>query len=101
MITKFGKEVIDWGRKVAPKMWSTTKSAPSKIKKYATDSFSKFHQSDQYRKASDAMNSMKFVTVGEVGKKFTTKTGVGIMAGVGGGAAGYAAGKKKKNKRYG
>ena len=29
MITKFGKEVIDWGRKVGPKMWSTTKSAPS------------------------------------------------------------------------
>ena len=52
MITKFGKEVIDWGRKVGPKMWSTTKSAPSKVKKYATDSFSKFHQSDQYRKAS-------------------------------------------------
>jgi len=47
------------------------------------------------------MNSMKFVTIGEVGKKFTTKTGIGITAGVGGGAAGYAAGKKKKNKRYG
>ena len=98
MITKFGKEVIDWGRKVAPKMWSTTKSAPGKVKKYATDSFSKFHQSEQYRKASDAMNSMKFVTLGEVGKKFTTKTGIGIMAGVGGGAAGYAVAKKKGKK---
>ena len=100
MITKFGKEVIDWGRKVAPKMWSTTKSAPGKVKKYATDAFSKAHQSDQYRKASDAMNSMKFVTLGEVGKKFTTKTGIGIMAGVGGGAAGYAVAKKKKKNRY-
>ena len=46
------------------------------------------------------MNSMKFVTLGEVGKKFTTKTGIGIMAGVGGGAAGYAVAKKKKKNRY-
>ena len=102
MIAKFGKatkEVIDWGRKVAPKMWSTTKSAPGKVKKYATDAFSKAHQSDQYRKASDAMNTMKFVTLGEVGKKFTTKTGIGISAGVAGGTVGYMAGKKKK--RYG
>jgi formylmethanofuran:tetrahydromethanopterin formyltransferase len=92
--------VIKWGKKVGPKVWSATKEAPGKAKKYATDAFSKAHQSDQYRKASDAINSMKFVTLGEVGKKFTTKTGIGISAGVAGGTVGYMAGKKK-NKRYG
>jgi len=35
----------------------------------------------------------------EVGKKFTTKTGIGITAGVAGGTVGYQAGKRKK-KRY-
>ena len=47
------------------------------------------------------MSEMSAMQVREVGAKLTTKTGIGIMAGVGGGAAGYAAGKKKKNKRYG
>ena len=99
MITKFGKGIVDWGRKVGPKVWSTTKEAPGKVKKYTTDKFSQFHQSEQYRKASDAINSMKFVTVGEIGKKFTTKTGIGITAGVAGGTVGYQVGKRKK-KRY-
>ena len=88
-----------WGQKVGPKVWSTTKEAPGKVKKYTSDKFSQFHQSEQYRKASDAINSMKFVTVGEIGKKFTTKTGIGITAGVAGGTVGYQVGKRKK-KRY-
>ena len=88
-----------WGQKVGPKVWSATKEAPGKVKKYTTDTFSKMHQSNQYRQASDAINSMKFTTLGEVGKKFTTKTGIGITAGVAGGTVGYMAGKKKK-KRY-
>ena len=88
-----------WGQKVGPKVWSATKEAPSKVKKYTTDTFSKMHQSNQYRQASDAINTMKFTTLGEVGKKFTTKTGIGITAGVAGGTVGYMAGKKKK-KRY-
>ena len=88
-----------WGQKVGPKVWSATKEAPSKVKKYTTDKFSQFHQSKQYRQASEAINSMKFVTLGEVGKKFTTKTGIGITAGVAGGTVGYQAGKRKK-KRY-
>ena len=99
MITKFGKGIVDWGRKVGPKVWSTTKEAPGKVKKYTSDKFSQFHQSEQYRKASDAINSMKFTTLGEVGKKFTTKTGIGITAGVAGGTVGYQVGKRKK-KRY-
>ena len=37
----------------------------------------------------------------KVGKKFTTKTGIGISAGVAGGTVGYMAGKKKKKNRYG
>jgi len=100
MITKFGKEVIDWGRKVAPKIWSKTKDAPGKAKQFATDQFSKMHQSEAYAKATRAMSDMSYTTVRDVGKKLTTKTGIGIMAGTGGAAAGYAAGKKKK-KRYG
>ena len=88
-----------WSKKVGPKVWSATKEAPSKVKKYTTDAFSKMHQSNQYRQASDAINSMKFTTLGEVGKKFTTKTGIGITAGVAGGTVGYQAGKRKK-KRY-
>ena len=87
-------------KKVVPKIWSATKKAPGEVRKYTTDAFSKMHQSNQYRKASDAINTMKFVTLGEVGKKFTTKTGIGISAGVAGGTVGYVAGKKK-NKRYG
>ena len=89
-----------WGQKVGPKVWSATKEAPGKVKKYTTDAFSKMHQSNQYRQASEAINSMKFVTLGEVGKKFTTKTGIGITAGVAGGTVGYQAGKRKK-RRYG
>ena len=88
-----------WGQKVGPKVWSATKEAPGKVKKYTSDTFSKIHKSEQYRKASDAINSMKFVTVGEIGKKFTTKTGIGITAGVAGGTVGYQVGKRKK-KRY-
>ena len=88
-----------WGQKVGPKVGSTLKETPGKVKKYTTDKFSQFHQSEQYRKASDAINSMKFVTVGEIGKKFTTKTGIGITAGVAGGTVGYQVGKRKK-KRY-
>jgi len=87
-----------WGQKVGPKVWSATKEAPGKVKKYTTDTFSKMHQSNQYRQASDAINSMKFTTLGEVGKKFTTKTGIGITAGVAGGTVGYQAGKRKKRK---
>ena len=93
--------VIKWGQKVGPKIWSKTKEAPGKAKKFATDTFSKVHQSEQYAKASRAIHEMSTMQVREVGAKLTTKTGIGIMAGVGGGAAGYAAGKKKKNKRYG
>ena len=89
-----------WGQKVGPKVWSATKEAPSKVKKFTTDTFSNVHQSNQYRQASDAINSMKFTTLGEVGKKFTTKTGIGITAGVAGGTVGYQAGKRKK-RRYG
>ena len=98
---RYIKPVIEWGKKVGPKIWSRTKETPGKVKQYTTDAFSKLHQSEQYRKASDAMNSMKFVTVGEIGKKFTTKTGIGISAGVAGGTVGYIAGKKKKRNRYG
>ena len=87
-----------WSQKVGPKVWSATKEAPSKVKKYTSDTFSKVHQSNQYRQASDAINSMKFTTLGEVGKKFTTKTGIGITAGVAGGTVGYQAGKRKKRK---
>ena len=87
-----------WSKKVGPKVWSATKEAPGKVKKYTTDTFSKMHQSNQYRQASDAVNSMKFTTLGEVGKKFTTKTGIGITAGVAGGTVGYQAGKRKKRK---
>ena len=92
--------VIKWGKKVGPKIWSKAKEAPGKAKQVATDAFSKAHQSAQYKKASDAINTMKFVTLGEVGKKFTTKTGIGISAGVAGGTVGYMAGKKKKQNRY-
>ena len=92
--------VIQWGKKVGPKIWSKAKETPSKAKKFATDAFSKAHQSEQYAQASKAINTMKFTTLGEVGKKFTTKTGIGITAGVAGGTVGYQAGKRKK-RRYG
>ena len=100
MKTKIFKEVASWGKKVGPKIWSKTKDAPGKAKQFATDQFSKMHQSETYAKASRAMSEMSYTTVRDVGKKLTTKTGIGITAGVGGGAVGYAAGKKKK-KRYG
>ena len=88
-----------WGQKVGPKVWSATKEAPGKVKKYTTDTFSKMHQSKQYPNASQAIHEMGVMQVRDVGKKFTTKTGIGITAGVAGGTVGYIAGKKKK-KRY-
>jgi hypothetical protein len=93
--------VIKWGQKVGPKIWSKTKEAPGKAKKFATDQFSKVHQSEQYAKASRAIHEMSAMQVREVGKKFTTKTGIGISAGVAGGTVGYIAGKNKKKNRYG
>jgi len=93
--------VIKYGQKVLPKIGTAIKKAPSKIKKYATDTFSKAHQSEQYAKASRAIHEMGVMQVREVGKKFTTKTGIGISAGVAGGTVGYMAGKKKKKNRYG
>ena len=93
--------VIKWGQKVGPKIWSATKDAPGKAKKIASDAFSKVHQSKQYAQASQAIHEMGVMQVREVGKKFTTKTGIGISAGVAGGTVGYMAGKKKKKNRYG
>ena len=86
--------VIQWGKKVGPKIWSTTKDAPGKAKKVATDTFSKFHQSETYAKASRAIHEMgaKSFTGRDVAKKLTTKTAIGIGAGVGG----YYVGKKRK-----
>ena len=93
--------VIKWGKKVGPKIWSATKDAPGKAKKIASDAFSKAHQSEQYANASRAIHEMSAMQVRDVGKKFTTKTGIGISAGVAGGTVGYMAGKKKKKNRYG
>ena len=92
--------VIEWSKKVGPKVWSATKEAPGKVKKYTSDTFSKVHQSEQYAKASRAIHEMGVMQVKDVGKKFTTKTGIGITAGVAGGTVGYQVGKRKK-KRYG
>ena len=89
-----------WGQKVGPKVWSATKEAPGKVKKYTTDTFSKMHQSKQYQNASQAIHEMGVMQVRDVGKKFTTQTGIGITAGVAGGTVGYQAGKRKK-RRYG
>ena len=89
-----------WGKKVGPKIWSRTKEAPGQAKKIATDTFSKVHQSESYKNASRAISEMSSMQVREVGKKFTTKTGIGISAGVAGGTVGYIAGKKKKKNRY-
>ena len=77
MITKFGKGIVDWGKKVGPQIGSALKETP----------------------ASRAIHEMGAMQVREVGKKFTTKTGIGITAGVAGGTVGYQAGKRKK-KRY-
>ena len=96
---RYIKPVIEWGKKVGPKVWSATKEAPGKVKKYTTDTFSKMHHSEQYAKASRGIHEMGVMQVSDVGKKFTTKTGIGITAGVAGGTVGYIAGKKKK-KRY-
>ena len=87
-----------WSKKVGPKVWSATKKAPSKVKKYTTDTFSKVHQSEQYAKASRAIHEMGVMQVRDVGKKLTTKTGIGITAGVAGGTVGYQVGKRKKRK---
>ena len=92
--------VIEWSKKVGPKIWSRTKEAPGQAKKIATDTFSKVHQSESYKNASRAISEMSSMQVREVGKKFTTKTGIGISAGVAGGTVGYIAGKKKKKNRY-
>ena len=89
-----------WSQKVGPKVGSAIKEAPGKVKKYTTDAFSKVHQSEQYAKASRAIHEMGVMQVRDVGKKFTTKTGIGITAGVAGGTVGYQAGKRKK-RRYG
>ena len=91
--------VIEWGKKVGPQIGSALKETPGKVKKYTTDKFSQFHQSKQYAQASRAIHEMGAMQVREVGKKFTTKTGIGITAGVAGGTVGYQAGKRKK-KRY-
>jgi uncharacterized protein (UPF0254 family) len=39
---------------------------------------------------------MGAMQIRDVGKKFTTKTGIGITAGVAGGTVGYVTAKKKK-----
>ena len=88
--------VIEWGKKVGPKIWSRTKETPRKVKQYTTDAFSKMHQSKQWQAASKSINEMSSMQIREVGKKFTTKTGIGITAGVAGGAVGYVTAKKKK-----
>jgi len=94
------KEVAAWGKKVGTNVWNSTKDAPGKATNIAKDQFSKIHQSDSYKRASHAMSEMSAMNMRDVGKKLTTKTGIGIMAGTGGAAAGHAVGKKK-NKRYG
>ena len=38
-----------WGQKVGPKVWSATKEAPGKVKKYTTDKFSKLMYSYPFR----------------------------------------------------
>ena len=97
---KIIKEVGQWGSKVAKKSWEASKAAPAQVKAKSLDAFGKFHRSESYKRASHAMSEMSAMSMRDVGKKLTTKTGIGIMAGTGGAAAGYAAGKKK-NKRYG
>ena len=97
---KIMKEVGEWGSKVAKKSWEASKAAPAQIKAKSLDAFGKFHRSDSYKKASYAMSEMSAMSMRDVGKKLTTKTGIGIMAGTGGAAAGYAVAKKKKNNRY-
>ena len=88
-----------WSQKVGPKVGSAIKAAPGKVKTYTTDAFSKIHKSKQWSDASKSIHEMGVMQVRDVGKKFTTKTGIGITAGVAGGTVGYIAGKKKK-KRY-
>ena len=92
--------VIEWSKKVGPKVWSATKEAPGKVKKYTSDTFSKIHKSKQWDDASRSIHEMGAMQIRDVGKKFTTKTGIGITAGVAGGTVGYQVGKRKK-KRYG
>ena len=88
-----------WGKRVGPKVYSYAKETPGKVKQYTTDTFSKLHQSKQWQAASKSIEEMGAMPLKEVGKKFTTKTGIGITAGVAGGTVGYQVGKKKK-KRY-
>jgi hypothetical protein len=88
--------VIEWSKKVGPKVWSATKEAPGKVKKYTSDTFSKIHKSKQWDDASRSIHEMGAMQIRDVGKKFTTKTGIGITAGVAGGTVGYVTAKKKK-----
>ena len=92
------KEVAAWGKKVGTNVWNSTKDAPGKAKNIAKDQFSKIHQSDSYKRASHAMSEMSAMSMRDVGKKLTTKTGIGIMAGTGGAVVGYSAVKKKNKK---
>lgn len=94
------KGIMEWGKRVGPKVWSSAKESPSKVKSFALDAGSKIHRSEHYKKATHAMSEMSAMSLRDVGRKLTTKTGIGITAGVGAGTAGYMAGKKKKNKRY-
>ena len=104
MIMKFAKEFGGWAAKSYK---SVSKLAPKKIekgwkesKKYTLSKFDQVHKSNFFKKASHSMSEMSAMQVREVGKKFTTKTGIGISAGVAGGTVGYMAGKKKKKNRY-
>ena len=90
--------VIKWGKEVGPKVWSRTKETSGKVKQYTTDAFSKMHQSKQWQAASKSIEEMGAMPLKEVGKKFTTKTGIGITAGVAGGTVGYQVGKRKKKR---
>ena len=88
--------VIEWSKKVGPKIWSRTKETPRRIKQYTSDTFSKIHKSKQWDDASRSIHEMGAMQIRDVGKKFTTKTGIGITAGVAGGTVGYQVGKRRK-----
>ena len=51
-----------WSKKVGPKVWSASKEAPSKVKKYTTDAFSRLHQSKQWQAASKSIEEMGSTT---------------------------------------
>ena len=79
--------------------WERVDFLINRAKNIAKDQFSKIHQSDSYKRASHAMSEMSAMSMRDVGKKLTTKTGIGIMAGTGGAAVGYSAAKNKNKKR--